>query len=307
MRPTAQPYAVVAALGARAHGLVTRTQLSEHDVSPRQIQYWRNEGLLTCVEPSVYLLAGHQLSWHGRLLAPCLESGAIVSHRAAGALHHLDGCRPGKPEITVPRWQTYRRPGVITHESTDLHLVQPVFIDGIPTTPVARTVLDLGAVVPRRVEWAMFSALDQQLTTWKELLITLVTHSRRGRRGCGPLRKLLDLHYGDRSESQPERFFLRIVTEAGLLLPVQQLEVYDADGFIMRVDFAYPDLKIAIEIDGAAYHNNSKAFELDPVKRNRLKLAGWLLLEFTARRLRDHPVEVCEEVARAIRIRSAAS
>lgn len=303
----ARTFAEVSALGARSHGLVSRSTLLERGISPRQIDHWESTSLLRLVEPNVYLLAGHELSWHGAVLAACLESGAMASHRAAGALTRLDGCRRARPEVSVPHGKNYRRPGLITHESTDLHLIQPIIIDGIPTTPVARTVLDLGAVAPHVVERAMFSAMDQQLTTWKELLVTLVTHSRRGRRGCGPLRRFLELHYGDRSESQLERLFLRIITEAGLRVPVQQLDIFDDEGFIMRLDFAYPELKIAIELDGMAFHNNAEAFELDPIKRNRLKLAGWLLLEFTNRRLRDHPIRVCEEVAAAIRIRSAAA
>jgi very-short-patch-repair endonuclease len=114
----------------------------------------------------------------------------------------------------------------------------------------------------------------------------------------------LDEHYGDKTESHLERRFLRLVRAAGLPPIVQQVEVSDADGFVMRVDFAYPALKIAIEIDSVLHHATDRAFESDRSKRNRLIIAGWLLLQFTSRRIRERPTRVCEEVAAAIRSRS---
>lgn len=41
-----------------------------------------------------------------------------------------------------------------------------------------------------------------------------------------------------------------LLRRAGLPASVAQFRVFDADGFLARVDFAYPELKIAITYDG---------------------------------------------------------
>jgi very-short-patch-repair endonuclease len=49
--------------------------------------------------------------------------------------------------------------------------------------------------------------------------------------------------------------------------------VFDEAGFVARVDFAYPDLKIAIEYDGL-WHGERQAFLSDRRRLNRLAAAG---------------------------------
>ena len=48
-----------------------------------------------------------------------------------------------------------------------------------------------------------------------------------------------------------------------------------------RVDFAYPELKLAIEVDGFAAHSTVDAFRRDRVRQNALVAAGWTVLRFT--------------------------
>jgi hypothetical protein len=305
MTPTTEQCALVNRRAASQHDLITREQLRTAGVSDRQVHQWQQTGYLRRVERSVYLIAGGKMTWTTRLLSVCLSAEGIASHRSAAVLHGLEGVRPGRPEITIPAGRSFRRPTVRVHESGDLALVRPVLRDGITTTPVARTVLDLGAVAPSLVENAARDAVGQRLTIWPDLFATLISHSRKGRSGCGPLRAVLDEHYGDETESNLERRFLRFVRLAGLPEPVQQFEAYDADGFIMRLDFAYPDLFFAIELDSVAYHLTNQAFELDPIKRNRLEVAGWQLLVVTSQQLRRRPTTIYEQLAESIRTRSA--
>jgi hypothetical protein len=89
------------------------------------------------------------------------------------------------------------------------------------------------------------------------------------------LRAILD----ERSRrSVPERVvetrFLRLVKEAGLPLPTPQLKVFDGGRFLARVDFAYPEAKVAIEVDGYRYHSGYAAWNHDRQRRNGLIAAG---------------------------------
>lgn len=241
------------------------------------------------------------MTWQSRVLAVCLALDGIASHRTAAALHHVDGFPPTIIEVSVPYGRSVRRKGVVIHESTDLHLFEAVMIDGIPTTPVARLAVDLGAVVPfKRYDRAIGDVIRRELVTWQVLLQQLFLHSRRGRNGVGVLRALLTERYGEEvGESELERAFLRELLRRGLAEPVTQHVVRDRDGFIARVDFAYPALRIAIELDGRRFHDDT-VFEADRDKRDRLVAAGWAVHEVTWRMLFDHPEKVFRRIERTV-------
>jgi hypothetical protein len=56
--------------------------------------------------------------------------------------------------------------------------------------------------------------------------------------------------------------------------------VFDADGLVARLDFAYPDLKIALEYDGL-WHGDRCAFLDDRRRLNRLNAAGGVVIHVT--------------------------
>ena len=90
-----------------------------------------------------------------------------------------------------------------------------------------------------------------------------------------------------RAESQPESA-LRVVLALAGIATVPQHTVRDADGrFVARVDLALPDLRIAIEYDGA-WHGDPSQLARDRQRLNRLTAAGWTVLFVTAAEMRDH-------------------
>lgn len=61
----------------------------------------------------------------------------------------------------------------------------------------------------------------------------------------------------------------------------------DANGESYRVDFGQPDQKIAIEIDGLAYHNGQDSFMRDRKRQRDLELAGWRVIRFAAKEIME--------------------
>ncbi|HMG44443.1 MAG TPA: type IV toxin-antitoxin system AbiEi family antitoxin domain-containing protein [Acidimicrobiales bacterium] len=274
----------VAELASRQHGLVSVAQLGRLDVSRSAIRGRVARGIWTTAGRGVLRLAGAPATWESSVLAHVLAAGeaALASHRTAAALWGLDGTDRRQLDISVPRGTWYRHDGVHTHESTDLDRTRPVRRNGIPMTSVERTLLDLGAVVGfRRVELALDDARRRRLVTWDTLLDTLVLHARRGRDGVGTLRAILDEHFGEVvvTDSGFERLVISVLRDAGLPTPVLQHEVRVA-GRTYRLDLAYPDLRVAIELDGSV-HLRRDVWEADHVRQNALILAGWTLLRFT--------------------------
>ena len=116
-------------------------------------------------------------------------------------------------------------------------------------------------------------------------------------RGNAQARRVAELADGFAESPQETRLRL-LFLRAGLPAPVAQYRVFDDDGLIGRVDFAYPDLRIAIEYDGL-WHGERQAFLADRRRLNRMVAAGWVILHVTVADLR-HPERLAARV-RALR------
>lgn len=64
-----------------------------------------------------------------------------------------------------------------------------------------------------------------------------------------------------------------------------------------------PAAKVAVEIDGLAFHSSPEDFHGDRVRQNRIALLGWQVLRFTWLDLTEHPQRVITEIRRAISAR----
>jgi very-short-patch-repair endonuclease len=84
----------------------------------------------------------------------------------------------------------------------------------------------------------------------------------------------------------------------GLPRPVLQHEVVCGDDRF-RLDLAYPDPMIGIELDGSI-HRRRDIWEADHARQNALILVGWTLLRFTWRDYRDRAKQLVAEVRAAL-------
>jgi REase_MTES_1575 len=74
----------------------------------------------------------------------------------------------------------------------------------------------------------------------------------------------------------------RLIAAQGLPPAVPEYRVWtDAGQFVARVDFAYPELRLAIEVDGYEAHSSVEAFRHDRTRQNALVACGWTVLRFT--------------------------
>lgn len=83
--------------------------------------------------------------------------------------------------------------------------------------------------------------------------------------------------------SELEELLFEQIKQARLPLPVREFRFLPSRRY--RADFAYPDLKLLIEIEGGVdnggRHVSRNGFRRDCVKYNLACLAGWRLLRFT--------------------------
>ena len=293
-----------AAIACRQHGIIMFDQATTAGGTRDQIQYRVSTGRWRRVDHGTYFIAGGPFTWHSRVMAACLGSGGLASHRTAAVLHGIDGFRAGSPEISIARGSSFRRANVRVHESTDLALARPRKIEGIPVTGVDRLLVDLGSTTTHRLlEEAVFDVIDRKLLDWPDVWEALVLHARRGRNGIGALRHVLDANYGTKvPQSKLEIIFERMLDDAGFPRPERQVLVSDDAGPIVHIDYAYTHRMVGFEVDGRAVHARREALEADVAKRNRLRNVGWNVPVFTAQMILGNPVAVCDQIADAMAI-----
>lgn len=206
-------------------------------------------------------------------------------------------------DVTVSRTRRARGiAGAITHRVTALEPVDVTRLHGFPVTTVARTLLDIAAVVPcETVEEALDDALRRRLVTMPFLRWRLGTWGGHGRRGVAVLRRLVH-----ERGSQPlrdsvlETKLLRALNRAGLRV-VPQYCICDGSGrFIARVDAAIPDARIAIEAEGYRWHAGRARWQHDLGRRNELTALGWRVFHLTWEQVTADPHGVARSIRRTL-------
>ncbi|TFV62360.1 DUF559 domain-containing protein [Geodermatophilus sp. DF01-2] len=120
-------------------------------------------------------------------------------------------------------------------------------------------------------------------------------------RGPGSARAREVCRLVDGLAQSPQETRLRLLmTRGGLPAPVAQHVVRDGRGFVARVDFAWPERRVAVEYDGA-WHAEPGQFARDRQRLNRLQAAGWRVVFVTAADL-YRPDEVVARIAAALAI-----
>jgi very-short-patch-repair endonuclease len=296
------------ALAERAReqlGLITRAQLREVGCSAEWIDRQLRIGRLERLHPSVFRLGGVPDSWRGRLLAAVLlgGGGALASHRAAALLHQLDGLRTAPVEVTCRRSRHAFPTDVVVHRPLVFMDVDRVVVDAIPCTSVALTLINLGAVWhPDRVEEALDSAIRKGLVHVRFVRWRIDQLAARGRPGIGVMRSLLDTEERRRPHSVLERRLLRALERAGLPTPICQYEIYDVlGGFIARVDFCWPHLRVVLEVDGHGSHASRKHRAHDAERDMRISAQRYQVVHLTYEQVVDRPEAAMAYLADVLR------
>jgi very-short-patch-repair endonuclease len=218
-------------------------------------------------------------------MAAALSCGphALLSHRNAGALWGLVPQAPGI-DVTVPRGEYHRRPGIRVHRRLDLGPRHRRRIDGIPVTDVVSTLVDLASCL---ADWQLERAINEadrlDLIDPEGLRAALEPLPRRP--GLARLRARLDRHTF--TDSGLERRFLRLAQATNLPPPETQVTV---NGY--RVDFLWRELGLVVETDGLRYHRTPAQQARDRRRDQAHAAAGLTTLRFAEAQIRDEPERV---------------
>jgi hypothetical protein len=284
------PDRAVAEVADRHWGVVRRRHLTDAGLHRTAIADRVAKRRLRVLYQGVYALGHAKLRREGDWLAAVWASGAkaALSHGDAAAHWGLTPARGALIHVTTQS-RSGRHPDpkrVALHRVGTLRPWETTITDGIPTTTVARTLLDLAPRLrPRAMEDVIAQANRLGLFDLVAARRCLVEHPRQ--HGAPALRRLLDDLEGVGAadvRSRLEVLLLELCDDHGL--PVPQANVSVA-GFL--VDFHWPGTGLVVETDGFAYHAMPTAFERDRERDQALTLAGYTVIRFTYNQLTREP------------------
>jgi very-short-patch-repair endonuclease len=271
----------VADLAARQHGVVARAQLRALGLDRQAVKRRVASGILHPLhEGRVFTVSRAPLSSLSRYLAAVLACGsrAALSHRSAA---NVWGLRPNAThvEVTVAMGGA-GVPGVRVHRSRMLEPNDFTVRDGIPVTSLARTLLDLSAVV-RAPE--LLNAIDraERLGLFDLTAVVEVLERSRGRKGARALRRAVAAYRPSTQKSELERRFKQLLEEAADIPSPSFNALVDGETGTHEVDAFWPDDRLAVQVDGFAFHRTRRDRERDAASDADLELAGHRVLRLT--------------------------
>lgn len=237
------------------------------EASARSLQRWLALGRLVRVHPGWVTLAEWADDWTVRAHAATGYTGGTLSHTSALTAHGLLARDDFRLDITVPAGDRLR-----SSRRLRIHRTRRpcgvVIVRGVGATPVPRSLVDTwgdahrGRRSPRYVDLArnaLLRAIRERTATVADIEGELAAVPRLpGRASLCEL--LADARAG--SQSHLEILGLRALLAEGLPRPVLQYEIPLGSGSL-HVDAAWPEAKLAVEFDGAAYHSGRDDWQRD--------------------------------------------
>ena len=87
-----------------------------------------------------------------------------------------------------------------------------------------------------------------------------------------------------------------VMIDGGLPTPVLQHEVVDTNSRTWRLDFAWPEYRVAAEYDGVAWHSGEEAFFRERRRTSALQELGWVAIPIVAEDVRRRPGQLIRRI-----------
>jgi hypothetical protein len=291
-----RPDVRLAQVAAEQWGVVDYDDLRRCGFSEDAVLRRVRDGRLHPLYKRVFAVGHPNVSVRGRFLAAvkACGPGAVLSHFAAAVLWGILRWDGRDPEVLVPKLR--RHPGIKTRRTARLDDIDIRRRHGIPVTSPARTLLDLAAILPQKgLRRATREAFALQLVAVPQLADVL---RRLGPcRGSSNLSSIVARGYLP-TRSELEDAVLDLILAGGLHEPDVGLPLR-VDGRRVIPDFRWPEQRLVIEADGAAWHDNQLAREDDAERQAILEASGERVVRVTWSQTLERPRQTLERLRAA--------
>lgn len=282
--------------------MISRCEAVDIGLSTRSVDRLLASGEWIKLLPGIYALRGSPATFMRRVVAANKWAGvgALMSHSTSAKLLGLDGVDPYRIEVSTPR--RLRSKKVVVHQRLTAD-IPSVRIDCVQAAKAEPTLLDLASrLSAEKLELALDSALRLGLTRFDRLKRFYEDFAGRGVPGSGDLGKLLRLREPCQRphHSVLEVEFRQLTHSEDLPVAVAQFPVELRPGLTIHVDFAYPDQKLAIEVDSVRWHSGVRAIKRDNERQNLLVALGWRVLRFEWNDVVHRPRMIAAQIRNAL-------
>jgi hypothetical protein len=237
---------------------------------------------------------------------PLVAAGSVVSHLSAAVVHGLPVFADQLDHVQLTRDDVAggKRRGRVHLHAAPLDPTEVVVINGITTTSMARTVVDVArSLAFDRAVVVGDAALRQTLDT--TALADSVGRAA-GRPGVAQARRVCGF-LDPRSESPGESLSRVVLHEAGIPAPTPQYSVYGSGGRLAgRADFGWEEQRTLGEFDGRTKYgrllkpgeSTEDVLYREKLREDALRDLGWQVVRWTWADLR-HPATIADRLLRA--------
>jgi very-short-patch-repair endonuclease len=291
----------IAALAATQHSVVSSEQLLAHGIDASNRRKWERRGLISRLGPRSFAMVGSTSTLDQKLAAGVadLAGHGLVAGRAAGRLYGLDGFSTATAEFLVPRaHRNYTTDGLVCSTTRPLTKADVVTVQGFRCLTAERMILEspLFHFDRGEIENAIDSAIRLRLVAEQRLRTRAIRDHRASVNGS---RLLLDALVDAGGESRLERWFLRLLRQAGIARPALQRTYREGTRVVARVDFCLGG-NLVVEVSGHGTHASRRQRQTDAQRHTELTLRGLRVLTFTYEDVRDRPSWVIARLREAL-------
>jgi hypothetical protein len=270
-----------------ANGGVATTRQVLTVLTPKALEVGVRAGKLIRVRRGIYALKPPSIAT--RLAALDLASGTsvVACMQTAADMYGFDTEPDDRIHILDPGCRMRPLPTLMVHQRIGAPLRK---IHGRLATAPAWTAVEIARTLRRpRALAVVDAALHIECCTPEDLAAAV--SEQGGRRGIVHVRELVQLADG-RAESPMESEARLVFIDGGLPMPELQYKITDLHGKVWRVDFAWPESKVAAEYDSVDWHANPAGWRHDRMKTARLQERGWTIVAIVVDDVRMYPCEL---------------
>jgi very-short-patch-repair endonuclease len=297
---------MLSALALATDGVFRGQDARARGVSDRALQHQVSTGWAIRIRRDIYRLRDHPYTWRSQLRAALFDAGpqAVIALRSAARLLGFWRYRAAAfIEVTGPWAANHDVTLGRFHRSLALPASHITLVDGFPVTTPARTCFDLSGdpdpafrrsdagmgIHERNMARVVNDALARRGMTLGQLAAVRAAIGGRGRSGSALMRRLF-LELGPDyvpTTSEGESLVAEVIEELGLLEPERQVPMSDHTGWIMNVDFLWPDHMFILEVD-SIWHDGPLDRKMDREQQRRLEAMGYEVWRWPYKRLVVH-------------------
>ena len=267
-------------------GIISNNRLIECGCPKRTIANMVSDGRLIPMLPGVFRSAQWPCNREQIMASACARNpAAMIGFTSAGRLWAMRRMVDHAIHILITHGRSPEMNGIIVHRC---RRIDPVDIvqrpDGIRLTSPPRTIFDSADMIGREATTSVLEqVLDEQRVTFGTVADTLQRLYHPRRPGSSTMLEVIRSRSEWRAalQSDLEVKVLTEISRQGLPEPEPQFRQVLPNRRELLIDFAWPMVRLAVEVDHPAWHAGSLESHADKGRDRKLATIGWTSARIT--------------------------